>query len=139
MIKYCRQLTVWQKAMDLMVESHRLAAKLPQVERFDLGSQIRRASVSVPANISEGNARSHRKEYLHFLSIARGSLSELDTLLEGARRVNYFTESDLLLSQELIDHVSRMLSKLIASLREKEPTSPYRLPRRVPSPAPRAL
>jgi four helix bundle protein len=93
---------------------------LPQIERFDLGSQIRRASVSVPANISEGNARSHRKEYLQFLSISRGSLSELDTLLEGARRVNYFTEHDLARSQELIDHVGRMLTRLIASLRETE-------------------
>jgi four helix bundle protein len=120
MIKYSRQLTVWQKAMDLMVESHRLAARLPRVELFDLGSQIRRASVSVPANISEGNARAHRKEYLHFLSIARGSLSELDTLLEGARRVDYLSEADLTRSSELLDHVSRMLSRLIASLREKE-------------------
>jgi four helix bundle protein len=120
MIKYSRQLTVWQKAMDLMVESHRLAARLPRVELFDLGSQIRRASVSVPANISEGNARAHRKEYLHFLSIARGSLSELDTLLEGARRVDYLSEADLARSSELLDHVSRMLSRLIASLREKE-------------------
>jgi four helix bundle protein len=120
MVKYCRQLTVWQKAMDLMVESHRLAGKLPHIERFDLGSQIRRAAVSVPANISEGNARGYRKEYLHFLSIARGSLSELDTLLEGARRVGYLADDELTRAEELLDHVSRMLTKLIASLREQE-------------------
>jgi four helix bundle protein len=119
MIENCRHLKVWQRAMDLMVESHRLAAKLPSAERFDLGSQIRRASVSIAANIAEGNARSHTKEYLHFLSIARGSLAELATLLEGGRRVNYFQERDLKPAEELGDHVSRMLTRLIGSLREK--------------------
>ncbi len=119
MIQNCRQLKVWQRAMDLMVESHRLVAKLPSTERFDLSSQIRRASVSVAANIAEGNARSHTKEYLHFLSISRGSLAELATLLEGGRRVGYFSENDLKAAEEIGDHVSRMLTRLIASLREK--------------------
>ena len=119
MIQNCRHLKVWQKAMDLMVESHRLAARLPPAERFELSSQIRRASVSVAANIAEGNARSHTKEYLHYLSIARGSLAELATLLEGGRRVSYFDERDLKSAEELGDHVSRMLTRLIASLREK--------------------
>jgi four helix bundle protein len=105
--------------MDLLVESHRLARKLPTSERFELGSQIRRASVSVPANISEGNARSHRREYLRFLSIARGSLAELATLLEAGHRVGHFSEAELEAASQLHTTVTMMLSRLMASLQKE--------------------
>jgi four helix bundle protein len=75
----CEKLEVWQRAMDLMVEVYRLVARLPDYERNGLADQLRRASASIPANIAEGNARAHRLECLHFLSIARGSVAELVT------------------------------------------------------------
>jgi four helix bundle protein len=130
MNQLCRELKVWQRAMDLMVESFRLSAKLPREARFELGSQIRRAAVSIPANIAEGNARRHRKEYLRFLAIARGSHSELSTLFEAARRVGYLTEMELAPAFEMLDHVGRMLTRLIARLKEVggDPTGTPNLP-----------
>jgi four helix bundle protein len=116
MSRSCGDLLVWQRAMDLLSESYNLAGRLPALERFELASQIRRAAVSVAANIAEGNARSHRPEYLHFLSIARGSLAELRTLLEACRRVNYLSEADLSVVDSTLEHVSKMLAGLIASL-----------------------
>jgi four helix bundle protein len=73
-----RNLKVWQQAMTLVTEIYTLTATFPSVEKFGLTSQMQRAAVSVPANIAEGFARNGSKELLHFLSIAAGSLSELD-------------------------------------------------------------
>jgi four helix bundle protein len=112
----CERLEVWQRAMDLMVEAYRLAARLPYYERNGLADQLRRASASVPANIAEGNARSHRLEYLHFLSIARGSLAEVFTHLESTRRLGFLTRSDLAKASQLTNRVRQMLTRLIASL-----------------------
>ena len=139
MNQWCRDLKVWQKAMDLMVEAFRLAGRLPREARFELGSQIRRAAVSIPANIAEGNARRHRKEYLRFLAIARGSHSELSTLFEAARRVGYLTEEQLGPSFEMLDHVGRMMTRLIAALSDAggapaaTPTPPSTPDSRLPS------
>ena len=99
-----------------MAEAHRLSARLPEFERLALADQIRRSAVSVPANIAEGNARAHRREYLNFLSIARGSLMELSTHLEAARRVGYLSNEDVAPATRLLDRVSRLLTALIASL-----------------------
>ncbi|HEX6966689.1 MAG TPA: four helix bundle protein [Gemmatimonadaceae bacterium] len=112
-----RNLKVWQKAMDLVLEAYALARRLPANERYGLTSQLQRAAVSVPANIAEGNGRVHPGEYLHHLSIARGSLLELDTHLEVARRLDYFSEHDLAEIHRLRGHVSRMLHGLMARLR----------------------
>ncbi len=71
-----RDLVVWQKAMDLVVDVYKLADHFPRPELCRLTSQITRAAASVPANIAEGNARATTKEYAHFLSIAKGSLME---------------------------------------------------------------
>jgi four helix bundle protein len=76
-----RDLRVWQVAMDLAVESYRLGELLPSRERFGLVAQIRRAATSVPANIAEGHARLRRGEHLHHLSMVRGPLKEVETLL----------------------------------------------------------
>ena len=112
-----RTLQVWQKAMDLVVESYELSRRLPSHERYGLASQLRRAAVSIPANIAEGNGRMHRGEYVHHLSIARGSLMELETHIEIAFRLEYLRADDLDKGRELIDHVSRMLNRLTARLR----------------------
>jgi four helix bundle protein len=81
-----RDLIVWQKAMDMVVEVYRLANRFPHSELYRLTSQITRAAVSVPANIAEGNARGTVKDYAHFLSIAKGSLMETETFLMLAIR-----------------------------------------------------
>jgi four helix bundle protein len=74
-----RELEVWKTAMDLVVAVYELSRKLPASERFGLASQMQRSAVSVPANIAEGYGRAHRKEYLNHLSIANGTLQELET------------------------------------------------------------
>ncbi len=135
MIRACCDLKVWQRAMDLVVEAYRLTKRLPSNERRSLGDQIRRAAVSIPANIAEGNARSHRREYLHYLSIARGSTAELETLLEAAQPVGYLTADELLPAEELLDHVGRMLTRLVSSLADV----PLSTSSRVPSPESRKL
>jgi four helix bundle protein len=111
-----RDLRVWQAAMDLVVESYRLGELLPGRERFGLTAQVRRAATSIPANIAEGYGRARRGEYLNHLSIARGSLNELETHIAIARRLEYLSESDLVQSRELCDFVSRMLTRLRRSL-----------------------
>lgn len=78
-MKSYRELLVWQKAMDLVVESYRIASLLPKAELYGLRSQIQRAAVSIPANIAEGHGREHLGDYLHHLSAATGSLMELET------------------------------------------------------------
>ena len=80
MVQNYRDLKVWQESMDLTPEVYRLQRKLPKEETYGLGDQIRRAAVSIPANIAEGHARQHTKEFLQYLAIARGSLAELETL-----------------------------------------------------------
>src|SRR5713226_4613662 len=74
-------LLVWQKGMRLAAEAYRLAKVLPKAEEYRLTSQLLRAAASVPANIAEGHARGTRKDYAHFVSIARGSLAETETIL----------------------------------------------------------
>ena len=97
-IQTYRDLTVWQKSMDLVAEIYRLTKLFPQEELFGLTSQIRRAAVSVPANIAEGYGRIHRKEYLHHLSIARGSLMEVETHLQIAVRLTFLERDQVRLT-----------------------------------------
>lgn len=85
-VKSYRELKVWEKAMGLVVESYRLAGLLPKAESYGLASQIQRAAVSVPANIAEGHGRDHLGDYLRHLSVAKGSLMELETHLSIATR-----------------------------------------------------
>ncbi|MDD4891723.1 MAG: four helix bundle protein, partial [Phycisphaerae bacterium] len=90
-IRSYRDLEVWQKGTDLVVEVYRLAKLFPSDEIFGLTSQIRRSSVSVPANTAEGHGRLHRGDYVRHLSIARGSLAETETHLLLALRLEYIT------------------------------------------------
>lgn len=112
-----RTLKAWQEAIELVDAVYSATAAFPADERFGLTSQLRRASVSVPANIAEGFARTGTRELLRFLSIASGSLSELDTLIEVARRQKLLTEADALTGQ--IDRVSALVLALAASLKKK--------------------
>lgn len=111
-IRSYRDLLVWRKAMDLAVACHRLAHEFPTDERFGLGLQKRRAAVSVPANIAEGRSRRGRRGFARFLSIARGSLAELDAHVQLAQRLGYVDapRSAPILAQ--IDEVGRLLNAL---------------------------
>lgn len=111
-----RDLEVWQRAMDLVVESYAVSRALPRDELFGLTSQIRRASVSVPSNVAEGYGRIHRGDYVRHLSIAAGSLRELKTLLEITYRLGYLDKSALRGPVRLADRVGQMLHRLTQRL-----------------------
>jgi len=112
-----RQLDVWQRAIELTEAVYRLAADFPSAERFGLTSQIQRAAVSVAANIAEGYGRTARGDYLQHLSIARGSLMELETHLTLAVKLRLAARPAALPCWKLAQQVGQMLNRLIASLR----------------------
>lgn len=95
MIKDFRDLIVWQKAMELVAEVYRLVKRLPKEELFALSDQIRRAAISIPSNIAEGQGRNSLKEFIHFLAIAKGSKAELETQLLLCVKVNYLNNSEI--------------------------------------------
>ena len=118
-IRSYKDLQVWQRGMDLTTLVYRLSSALPQDERFGLVSQMRRAAVSVPANIAEGHQRTSTKDYLRFLSIASGSLAELETLIELASRLYSINKISV---EELVgqaDELGKMLRSLQQRLEEK--------------------
>ncbi len=117
MIKSYKELKVWQKAMDLVIESYRVSRLLPKAEMFGLTSQIQRASVSIPANIAEGHGREHLGDYLRHLSIASGSLMELETHFLIVTRL-YIPMDEVNRALEMVREVDRMLSGLTKRLKE---------------------
>jgi four helix bundle protein len=118
-IQSFKDLEVWQRSMDLVVEVYRLSKALPADERFGLVSQIRRSATSVAANIAEGHGRIHRADYIRFLSIARGSLAETKTHLMIAERLEFVSAENTKRSCELADSVGQLLNKLIQALSRK--------------------
>ena len=115
-IRSHRDLIVWQKAMDLVEEVYRLASRLPAHEAYRLVAQLTKAATSVPANIAEGRARSSRKEYAWFVSVAKGSLMETDTFLAIGQRLGYLNADQLTTAIDLIGEVSKMLTALRSRL-----------------------
>ena len=114
-----RDLKVWQEAMDLVVECYGITREFPKSETFGLSGQLQRAAVSIAANVAEGRSRQHTKEFLQHLSIAYGSLAELETHLQIAERLNYIDSNR---SKQLLDKAStigRMLNGLRKSLKQK--------------------
>ncbi len=109
-----RDLEVWKISMQLAREVYQITEGMPKHEIYGLTSQIRRASVSVPANIAEGYGRNHRKEYVQFLGIANGSLKELETLILLAHDLNYLNDITKLMS--LCESAGRLLTRLRQSL-----------------------
>lgn len=112
-----KDLDVWKKSMELAKEVYICTNSLPKVERFGLSSQMRRAAVSVPANIAEGAARKSTKDYLRFLQISYSSLSELDTYLILLQKLKYSREEDLPI--ETLVAVRKMLYRLLESLQRR--------------------
>jgi four helix bundle protein len=119
-LKGFNDLRVWQKAMDLTPEIYQVVRKLPAIERFALADQLRRAAISLPSNIAEGQARQHSREFLQHLSIARASLAEMETLLLLAVRLAYITQEDQTKIQQKIRDVRMPLSGLINRLQSKQ-------------------
>lgn len=112
-----RDLIVWQKAISLTKTIYNITRQFPPSEQFGMISQMRRAAVSIPSNIAEGNARGSRKDYLRMLIIARGSLAELETQILIAGELQYLSETAPILSD--IVEISRMLRALIDALNRK--------------------
>ena len=111
-IKDFKDLFLWQRAMDLVVEVYDLVKKLPKEELFALSDQIRRAVISIPSNIAEGQGRNSSKEFIHFLSIAKGSKAELETQLLLCMRINYLKELEIEKAMSLVEEVGKMLHSL---------------------------
>ncbi|WP_348649697.1 four helix bundle protein [Rhizobium sp. BK602] len=108
-----QDLTVWQRAMDLAVECYALTKEFPKEEIYGLVSQIRRASVSIAANIAEGYGREATGAYVHHLKIAQGSLKELETHLILSTRVGVVASEKIKLAMSMNDEIGRMLRSLI--------------------------
>jgi len=114
-----RDLQVWQKAMDLVVESYKVVSLLPKNEVYSLATQIQRAAVSIPANIAEGHGRDHLGDYLRHLSVANGSLMELETHFLIANKLSYVSEVQLESALERTRELGRMLAGLIRKLKAR--------------------
>jgi four helix bundle protein len=114
-----KELEVWQMAMDLAEQCYNATRTYPKEELFGMACQIRRAAASIPANIAEGQGRDHTKEFLNHLSIARGSLMELETHLLLSQRVGLLKQECLEPLLTLTDRISRMLSGLRKALERR--------------------
>ena len=108
-----KKLDLWQVAMDLVIEIYRITESFPKEEKYGLSNQVRRAAVSVPSNIAEGAARQTKKEFVNYLHMAQGSLSELDTQLEVARRLAFLDGKIWEDLDKRLQRVDKMLSGLI--------------------------
>jgi four helix bundle protein len=115
-VKDYKDLKVWQKGIEIVDKVYMLTAKFPREELFGLTLQMRKASISIPSNISEGFMRGHTNEYRQFLRISLGSSAELDTQSIIASRRQYITKKELDDLSEELNHESRMLMNLIKSL-----------------------
>ena len=118
-LQHYRELIVWQKAIDLVEAVYRATDHFPKTEIYGLTSQIRRAAVSIPSNIAEGQGRNTTRDFLHFLSVSQGSLLEVETQITIAQRLGYMEKQ---LTVELLKstaEVGRLLNGLCNSLNKK--------------------
>jgi len=114
-IESYEDLVVWQKSIDLVAEIYRIAGKLPSDEQYGLTSQLRRAAVSIPANIAEGFGRWHSNEFVRFLLIANGSLKDVETHLFIGNKLSLLNHADTKVALQMATEISKM----IFSLRDK--------------------
>jgi carbamoyl-phosphate synthase large subunit len=132
MALHFRELEVWQVSMQLAKVAYELTSTFPKEERYGLSSQIQRAAVSIPSNIAEGHARVSTRDYARFISIAMGSVAELETQLLLSAELGMGVDSSSRDASNLCDRVGQMLRRLHQSLVQRLSTEP-----RVPSPEPR--
>lgn len=114
-----QDLDVWEKSHEAVLKIYKLTNSFPADEKFGLISQIRRAAVSVPTNIAEGNGRIHVKDYINFLGIARGSAMEVQYLLKVSHDLLLINDDDYKSNEELYSRILKMLNSLIIVLRKK--------------------
>jgi four helix bundle protein len=122
MMRTHKDLDLWKDSINMVVEIYRITKGFPKEESYGLTSQIRRAIISIPANISEGSAKNYPAEFIRYLRIARGSLSEFETLLYIAFQLNYLDEICFKTIQGKIFKLNAQLSGLIKSIASKPPT-----------------
>ena len=118
-IKSHKDLTVWQKSIDLVEKIYRCTERFPRQEIYGLATQMRRAAVSISSNIAEERSRGTRKDFAHFLHMAFGSTSELETQLVIARRLRIGQSQDVASAETLLLEVSKMLRAMITKLEAK--------------------
>ena len=116
-LKSYKDLELWQVSMNFVSEVYTLTKSFPKEELYGLTSQIRRCAISIPSNIAEGSSRKGTKEFIQFLWIANGSLSEFETQIEIAQKLGYIASIDIIL--EKVKHIRKMLHGLIHSLENK--------------------
>ena len=120
-IRSYRDLRVWKVGMDLVVNCYRSSERFPRDERFGLTQQMRRAAVSIPSNIAEGQGRVHLGEYLHHISIANGSLKELETQVLIANRLRFLNRETCIQLISQTSQLGRMLAGLTQKLTKLDP------------------
>ena len=116
-MKGYKNLIVWQKSMELIVEVYRLVKFLPKTETYALSDQMRRAVVSIASNIAEGQGRDSTREYIRFLNVSRGSCFELETQLNACILVEYLTSEETDKAFSLLDEIGRILTTMINKLK----------------------
>ncbi len=114
-----RELIAWQKGIDLVTEIYEVTRLFPREELYGLSNQLRRAAVSVPSNIAEGQARFSPKEFHHFLAMARGSLVEVETQIIIAEKLKYLEQEACRSLLERTAELGRILNGLLASIKPK--------------------
>ena|SRR3989344_1828531 len=114
-----KELTVWQKAVELTIDIYRITTDYPKSELYGLVQQTRRSAVSIPSNVAEGWARKHRQEYLQFLNVAIGSAAELETQIVIAKKLKFLSDEDSKRTSGLITEVMKMLNAFMTSLKSK--------------------
>ena len=118
------ELDVWYSVMYMIVFVYRITGEFPTQEKYGLASQMQRAVVSIAANIAEGYGRLHRGDYIHHLSVSRGSLAELETHIAIAVRLEFLEREKALPIWDMAQDVGKMLTKLIQSLKRQESITP---------------
>ncbi len=118
-VKSYRDLIAWQKGMDFAVVVYEVTSKFPRSEQFGLTNQLRRASSSIPSNIAEGHSRRTTKDFLHFISISRGSMAEVETQLILGHRLKYVDKNILEHCLAKSAELGRIINGLASSLRKR--------------------
>ncbi|MDO8269418.1 MAG: four helix bundle protein [Candidatus Levybacteria bacterium] len=119
-----KELTVWQKSVELCVSGYKITEEWPKAEQFGLTFQVRKCFVSIPSNIAEGQRRGHKAEYIQFIRIAYGSGAELETQLLVALKVGYLSKKVYDELDGLLEEVMKMLNRLLSVLQN---TTDYNL------------
>ena len=120
-IKSYKDLIVWQKAVELSINTYKLTEQFPKEEIYGLSSQLRRSAVSIPSNIAEGRCRNTRKDFINFLSIAYASGDELETQILIAKQLKKTKYLDYSHIEVLLNEVMKMLNVLMHNLKNSQP------------------